>query len=837
MKRNSDSEDDRKMPAKKDNQLPPDQREEAADAKSTSDAAGILDALPGSVAQKQPPVAAAAAAKQNEKPAKRKPGTSKQAGKSSKKAKTFPQQRGPLPPSHLPGYNFRPHDNLTLSGGRQSVKYVVKSSFAPEVIARAAGTEKHGRSPGSSRHEDTEVPENETAEEKRLRRNRINERRKRARRAMKIDYLNEQYHNITTDNERIREENQFLRDQIEDVRNGRMPQGFQDNEGAAQVRENMVGTADAPPDVASSSADTTALACLQQPQAQAQTPPLPESDLARALAILHGTQQSISHSTADTKQTAVQPQVPTQNSGTSQLLESALAKLLQRGLQQSETSSTATQGMTTAQQGSGMLTGASQANENIRNTMGIRENTATDSHSRNTTGSTVALLQSLLSRESFNSAVAVLVGNSSTRNSTSSTTGTVGSGSMRHSAAVAPTATSTTRGLAAPPLSVTSSASSAEQNLLVLLSDHLQQQDQTAGASFNATSLSRLQDALSTTASQGSRQPEPAQSSNARPAVPHNQQGAPADILALILQQQQNGAMGNSQVQGQGQRHVQQHGQPVNQNQLQQLESSLQQLLRGRQQPGGAAAAPRQRVVEHQQNQERQRRSELQEQLQQLVLQNERQQQQRQDQQSSQIQELQRFLALQQQQQQQEEEQRRQRQESIQIQELRQLLVLQQQQEQLRQQEQQQEQQRQQQRERQQLQIGMERQRQQENVRIRELQHLLLLQQQRQGQGHRENASTVQSSPLQQLHRHHAQASNAAPAPPPSPLNALSGGIDLRQLLLQQQQDAGTNARLQPAARHDMSATSAGPGEESKTGGRIDFKAEDHNYDDGPRQK
>lgn len=69
------------------------------------------------------------------------------------------------------------------------MRYVVKSSFAPDVIARAAGTERH--SAGGSTNPDEDAPENETPEERRLRRNRINERRKRARRAMKIDYLNE----------------------------------------------------------------------------------------------------------------------------------------------------------------------------------------------------------------------------------------------------------------------------------------------------------------------------------------------------------------------------------------------------------------------------------------------------------------------------------------------------------------------------------------------------------------------------------------------------------------------------------------------------------------------
>jgi hypothetical protein len=82
-------------------------------------------------------------------------------------------------------------ETLPLSGGRQSVRYVVKSSFAPDVIARAAGTERHGRTGDGPMHEDENAPENETPEQKRLRRNRINERRKRARRAMKVDYINE----------------------------------------------------------------------------------------------------------------------------------------------------------------------------------------------------------------------------------------------------------------------------------------------------------------------------------------------------------------------------------------------------------------------------------------------------------------------------------------------------------------------------------------------------------------------------------------------------------------------------------------------------------------------
>ncbi|CAB9511517.1 expressed unknown protein [Seminavis robusta] len=59
-----------------------------------------------------------------------------------------------------------------------------------------------------------EVPKNETAEEKRLRRNRNNDRRKRARRAMKVDFLNEQYHTMKGQNETLKTENLTIRDQI-----------------------------------------------------------------------------------------------------------------------------------------------------------------------------------------------------------------------------------------------------------------------------------------------------------------------------------------------------------------------------------------------------------------------------------------------------------------------------------------------------------------------------------------------------------------------------------------------------------------------------------------------
>ena len=114
------------------------------------------------------------------------------------KAKTSPSRGAPKAAKASPKQQQQPsraqaqHASLPLSGGRQSVRYVVKSSFAPDVIARAAGTERHGRKGAAGpMHPDENAPENETAEERRLRRNRINERRKRARRAMKIDYLNE----------------------------------------------------------------------------------------------------------------------------------------------------------------------------------------------------------------------------------------------------------------------------------------------------------------------------------------------------------------------------------------------------------------------------------------------------------------------------------------------------------------------------------------------------------------------------------------------------------------------------------------------------------------------
>ena len=335
MKNNSDSDDcdddDRKMPAKDVQPASGEGREVSEETNQASSAEVNIDSAASSAPQKL-----AAAAKPKEAPVKRKP-SSTETKKPSKKGKA---SRLPTPKLDLQAHSLCPQDTLTLSGGRRSVKYIVKSSFAPDVIARAAGTEKHGRGKGP-RHQDTEIPENETAEEKRLRRNRINERRKRARRAMKIDYLNEQYHNITAENERIREENQLLREQITDVRNGQVPRGILGNTGRGQDESNSgdtMGAAAAQPDPINSSimlGGTSMLARLQESQPQAPPSSIQEPGLLRALAILQSTQQSNLRPEVESTHGPVLSQTRSLNSSTRSQLEDALAALLREVSQQS----------------------------------------------------------------------------------------------------------------------------------------------------------------------------------------------------------------------------------------------------------------------------------------------------------------------------------------------------------------------------------------------------------------------------------------------------------------------------------------------------------------------
>jgi hypothetical protein len=63
-----------------------------------------------------------------------------------------------------------------------------------------------------------EAPPGETADEKRRRLERINGRRKRAKKMIEIDHLNEQYHTLKVENQKLRTENMVIRDRIAMIR-------------------------------------------------------------------------------------------------------------------------------------------------------------------------------------------------------------------------------------------------------------------------------------------------------------------------------------------------------------------------------------------------------------------------------------------------------------------------------------------------------------------------------------------------------------------------------------------------------------------------------------------
>ena len=61
-------------------------------------------------------------------------------------------------------------------------------------------------------------PPDETEVERRRRKERINGRRKRAKKLIEIDYLNEQYHSLTESNKKLQGENQTLKDTISKIK-------------------------------------------------------------------------------------------------------------------------------------------------------------------------------------------------------------------------------------------------------------------------------------------------------------------------------------------------------------------------------------------------------------------------------------------------------------------------------------------------------------------------------------------------------------------------------------------------------------------------------------------
>ncbi|CAB9502598.1 expressed unknown protein [Seminavis robusta] len=89
-------------------------------------------------------------------------------------------------------------------------------SYASKTASRGRGSFYVGRRKGFI--DDSEIPENETPTEKKRRLNRNNERRKRARRVFKIDFLTEKKDVLSEKNEKIKKDNQALRDHIARIR-------------------------------------------------------------------------------------------------------------------------------------------------------------------------------------------------------------------------------------------------------------------------------------------------------------------------------------------------------------------------------------------------------------------------------------------------------------------------------------------------------------------------------------------------------------------------------------------------------------------------------------------
>lgn len=112
---------------------------------------------------------------------------------------------------------------------------VTKSSKIKFIsYAGSSSAAKKGR--GGAAHADNDAaPENETQVERKRRLNRMNERKKRARKVVKIETLTLTFHNLTNSNETIREENEKLREQIELVKNHMSKSGSRLGERASNM--------------------------------------------------------------------------------------------------------------------------------------------------------------------------------------------------------------------------------------------------------------------------------------------------------------------------------------------------------------------------------------------------------------------------------------------------------------------------------------------------------------------------------------------------------------------------------------------------------------------------
>ena len=123
------------------------------------------------------------------------------------------------PPTRKPAAKKRPPQPLFDSEQAQRASVASASSNVQFLLhsgATSGKAKKKKRGPGSPCKDDSDnTPENETQVERKRRLNRINERKKRARKVTKIETLTSEYHRLIGSNSQLKGENKDIREKIE----------------------------------------------------------------------------------------------------------------------------------------------------------------------------------------------------------------------------------------------------------------------------------------------------------------------------------------------------------------------------------------------------------------------------------------------------------------------------------------------------------------------------------------------------------------------------------------------------------------------------------------------
>jgi hypothetical protein len=120
---------------------------------------------------------------------------------------------------------------------QNAVTHTTKVQFISQVAGGKNYLLKEGGTGADESSFDDFIPENETQKERKRRLNRVNERKKRARKIVKIETLTSKFHSLTNENQALRDENKSIRQKIEEIKKQMAPVG----DGGEVLSSNISG--------------------------------------------------------------------------------------------------------------------------------------------------------------------------------------------------------------------------------------------------------------------------------------------------------------------------------------------------------------------------------------------------------------------------------------------------------------------------------------------------------------------------------------------------------------------------------------------------------------------